>query len=218
MHDTALADALWAEKHAVPTICTKTGSFSPHFTLAAVGCALSHRKAWACLAASSHDSALILEDDVTMLADDFEASLERVLAQLPSTWQLCWLGHHEATGDLLQTGKRLRMAEVPDEEGQTGLFAYLLRRSAAVELLRDKDVFPLRFQIDVQLGWRHWPPGTRYALSPDAVLAQSSKSEDGPCDTDVQTLGREDAKAHTKIVSTAKGKKPAKGGRSMLLL
>ena len=52
----ALDDARWAEKKQVPTICRKTGSFSPHLTISAVGCALSHREAWRRLAASTqHD-------------------------------------------------------------------------------------------------------------------------------------------------------------------
>jgi len=216
LHPTALADALWAEAHKVPTICRRTGSFSPHLTLAAVGCALSHRKAWERLANSSADVGLIFEDDVAKVADDFHASVERVLAQLPSTWKLCWLGYHESSGNLAPSDKRLRFHELPEVEGQTGLFSYLLRRSTAIELLQDKDVFPLRHQIDVMLGWRHWGSGTRFALSPEAVLAHSPKSEDGACDTDVQSLGDTKTKAHSKIVG--RGKKLSQHTREMLLL
>ena len=54
----ALEEARWAEQKRLPTICVRTGSFSPHLTLSAVGCALSHRKAWQRLAASKeHDCA-----------------------------------------------------------------------------------------------------------------------------------------------------------------
>ncbi len=80
---------------------------------------------------------------------------------------------------------------------QTGLFGYMLRKSAAAELLSCKETFPLRHQIDVQLGTRHWRNMSRYALSPEAVLVHSPKSEEGGCDTDVQTLSAEGAgKAH----------------------
>jgi hypothetical protein len=120
LHAGALADALWAESHAVPTICRRTGSFSPHFTLSAVGCALSHRRAWEALAASAHDWALIMEDDVAAVAPSLDEKLERVLAQLPSSWQLCLLGYHEASGELLGAGKRVRLAEIGLDEGQTG--------------------------------------------------------------------------------------------------
>lgn len=196
----ALAAARWAERSGVPTICRKTGSFSPHLTLSAVGCALSHRKAWARLAASrEHEWALILEDDVSAAADDLELKLERTIASLPSSWQLCYVGFHESTGVLLGNGQRLRLAELGEDEGQTGLFGYLLRRSAAAELLAGHDVFPLEHQVDVQLGTRRWRVGSRFALSPDAVLLHSPKSEEGHCDTDVQSLSDGKTKAHGQL-------------------
>ena len=73
----------------------------------------------------------------------------------------------------------------------------MLRRSAAAELLACKETFPLHHQIDVQLGTRRWRAGSRYALSPEAVLVHSPKSEEGGCDTDVQTLSDGSKKAHT---------------------
>ena len=87
MSTGALSNAQWAELTGVPTICRRTGSFSPHLTLSAVGCALSHRKAWEQLVASKHDWALILEDDVAAVADDLEEKLERAIGALPSSWQ-----------------------------------------------------------------------------------------------------------------------------------
>ena len=76
----------------MPTICRKTGSFSPHLTLSAVGCALSHRKAWERLAASKkHEWALILEDDA-VLKTGFHAKLFAALALLPSNWTFLFLG------------------------------------------------------------------------------------------------------------------------------
>ena len=189
LRSKALADAQWAEVRNVPTICSKTGSFSPHLTLGAVGCALSHRKAWQRLAASNCDWALILEDDVSAVAHDLEATLERCVSSLPSSWQLCLVGFHESTGQLLLPGQRLRLSELGPDEGQTGLFGYLLRRSAACELLGPHgEVFPLAHQIDVELGTRHWRPMSRFALSPEAVLVHAAKSEEAACDTDVQTL------------------------------
>ena len=147
LRSKALANAQWAEARDVPTICSKTGSFSPHLTLGAVGCALSHRKAWERLASSDRDWALILEDDVTRVAEELEATLERCVASLPSSWQLCLVGFHESTGQLLPRGQRLRLSELGPDEGQTGLFGYLLRRSAASELLSAHgQVFPSRIR------------------------------------------------------------------------
>ena len=81
----------------------------------------------------------------------------------------------------------------------TGLFGYLLRRSAAKALLADASLFPLRHQIDIALGQCQWPAGVRFALAPEAVLLTSPRSEDGECDTDVQTLGKPGVSAHAAL-------------------
>ena len=67
----AAEQARWASERDVPTICRATGSFSPHLTLGAVGCALSHRAAWERLAGSGHEWALVVEDDAHAVADRF---------------------------------------------------------------------------------------------------------------------------------------------------
>lgn len=141
--------------------------------------------------------ALILEDDVAAVAPDLDEALDRAIAGLPSSWQLCYVGFHESTGQLLRPGQRLRLAELGPDESQTGLFGYLLRRATAAELLKDSAVFPLRHQIDVQMGMRDWRPMARFALSPEAVLVHSPKSEEGECDSDVQTLSDGKGRAHS---------------------
>lgn len=74
IHADAIREAVWAEKQEVPTICRRTGSFSPHLTLAAAGCALSHRKAWETLLADPKaEHALIMEDDLSASECDTEA-------------------------------------------------------------------------------------------------------------------------------------------------
>ena len=89
--------------------------------------------------------------------------------------------------------------EVSEGTQLTGLFGYLISRAAAAELSNDRSLFPLRHQIDVALGKRPWPRQTRFALDPKAVLLTSPRSEDGTCDTDVQTLGSSDAEAHANL-------------------
>ena len=54
-------------------------------------------------------------------------------------------------------------------------------------------------KLDVQLGRRHWGPGSHFAISPDSVLVHSPKREEGECDTDVQTLGDEKKRAHSSM-------------------
>ena len=191
--------AVWAERQGLPTVCRETGSFSPHLTLAAVGCALSHRAAWERLAASSSDWALIVEDDVHSLAPNFCAQLRRVLRDLPPSWKFCYLGYHESSGDLLRASDPPRLVEVPADATITGLFGYLLRRSAARALLEEGKVFPLRNQVDVAMKSHDWRGG-RYGAHPECSLLAPPRSEDGACDTDVQTLGKADVLAHTSLM------------------
>ena len=194
----ALQDAEWAARAGVPTICRKTCSFSPHLTLSALGCALSHRAAWQRLVQQrDREWALVLEDDISGVAAHFEHQLLRLLSGLPATWQLCFLGYHESTGQLLCPADVPRAVEVPKQVAVTGLFGYMLTRSAASALLRA--VFPLRCQVDVALNMHPWPSGARFACAPDAVLLTAPKSEEGACDTDVQTLGPPGEEAHRSL-------------------
>lgn len=208
VHDDAAKQARWATDEAVPTICRETGSFSPHLTFGAVGCALSHRGAWERLAAeppsSSRDWMLVLEDDVCAVAGDFARRVQEVLDALPRTWQLCYLGYHETGGDVPLAsewaGGAAAVTEVHSDEGLTGLFGYLIRKGAARQLAAPNgDVFPLRHQIDVALSRRAWPAATRFAVPAARPLIGAPRSEDGACDTDVQTLGKPGAKAHDAL-------------------
>ena len=89
--------------------------------------------------------------------------------------------------------------EVPADATITGLFGYLLRRSAARALLEEGKVFPLRNQVDVAMKSHDWRGG-RYGAHPECSLLASPGSEDGACDTDVQTLGKADVLAHTSLM------------------
>ncbi len=199
VHPQAVREAQYAESQGLPTICRRTGSFSPHLTLAAVGCGLSHRAAWQALAedGGGREWALILEDDVSGVASLFDAKLEEVLRSLPPTWQICYLGYHESSGKLCGRARPPELIDLPRHAAVTGLFGYLLRRDAAVALLRS--VFPLRHQVDFALGGHGWSAGQRFVLNPQAVLITSPKSEEGACDTDVQTLGHPSKEAHVAM-------------------
>ena len=141
VHADAVRDAQWAEQRSVPTICRQTGSFSPHLTLSAAGCALSHRKAWEALVADPHaECALIMEDDLCAVAPRFGDKLRLLVATIlpavSSAWQLCFLGFHESTGSLLAEGATPRLSEVPQGMCITGLFGYILHKRGAAALLR----------------------------------------------------------------------------------
>ena len=180
----AIHEARWAETSGVPTICQRTGSFSPHLTLGAVGTALSHRKAWQTLVGCSDgcDYALVMEDDLSGLSLDFERKIERIIQQLPASWQICYLGYHESTGKVLGSFTPMIM-EVRSSAAITGLFGYLLHKRGAKPLLNGTSVFPLRHQIDVAMSMHPWPKGSRWALIPEGTIITSPKSEVGKCDT-----------------------------------
>ena len=204
VHPEAVAQAMWAEEQRMPTICRRTGSFSPHLTLGAVGIALSQRSAWQRLLASSFvtDVALVVEDDIAAVPPDFNDKVAALLHTLPPTWHVCFLGYHESTGVLLPAAEPPKLLELPNGVTLTGLYAYLIHRRGAKALLSNKELFPLRMQVDVALSRLAWPPGTRFALDPSGVLVTSPKSEEGACDTDIQTLGARDEAAHAKLPST----------------
>jgi GR25 family glycosyltransferase involved in LPS biosynthesis len=201
LHPDALTEAQWAEAHSLPTICRETGSFSPHLTYGAVGCALSHRKAWQALLDSPpyRECALIMEDDLSGVARQFDLQLGRLLSELPNTWHIVFLGYHESSGRLLPVKQSPRHFEQPPAMCLTGLYAYLLHRRGAQALLQPQAVFPLRHQVDVAVSLYPWPAGSRFILDPQAVLAACPKSEDGACDTDVQSLGKPTERAHAAI-------------------
>ena len=196
----AVLEARYAESSGLPTICRRTGSFSPHLTLGAVGTALSHRLAWQTLVGCSAgiDYALVMEDDLIGISLDFERKIDRIIHQLPKTWQICYLGYHESNGKLLGAFTPL-VIEITPPACVTGLFGYLIHKKAAAALLNGTSVFPLRHQIDVAMSMHPWPRGSRWAVMSEGSLIISPKSEVGKCDTDVQTLGSPKVEAHERM-------------------
>ena len=64
-------------------------------------------------------------------ACSFASRLQRVLAALPPTWQICYIGYHETGGEVPSVADwagGVAVAEVHAEESLTGLFGYLLRK------------------------------------------------------------------------------------------
>jgi len=184
----ALAAMQEAEAKGWPTIDTtsSTRSFDPRLTRAAVGCALSHRAALEMLQQSGKPEVLILEDDLTDLADNFLSRLAIIRQQLASkgTYVDCYLGAHEMP-ELVSPRDRatLRGQSVQAGEPFSGTFARLVRASAVPELVAA--MFPLREQFDVQICNHQWGNGTRYVVA--KALALSPSSQRGQ--SDVQSFG-----------------------------
>ena len=83
------------------SICRKTGSFSPHLTLGAVGVALSQRKCWQTLLQSKHEYALILEDDISAYAPSFSSQRGLILSAFMACFSMRFF--HSAELGLAQT-------------------------------------------------------------------------------------------------------------------
>lgn len=133
-----------------------------HMTPGAVGCALSHRAIWEHMLEGSLLGgrtvlkwALVLEDDVMWIADDFQERLSDVLSQLPADWHICYLGWHGQGVLDLALGAPAPTASMRLEacSGQEplGTFAYLVSTAGAEVMLTGDTVFPLCYQLDVQL-------------------------------------------------------------------
>lgn len=135
----------------------------------ALGRALSHCRVWQALAAAAEAPgaggaaprpwALVLEDDLGGLAQDFPAQLRRILAQLPADWDMCLLGFHELespAGDHTPALGRGGSASLVERRvrGVRGTFAYLLSSKGACRLLEPGTVLPLsdrRCELDAAM-------------------------------------------------------------------
>lgn len=187
-----------------PTVCRRIGTFSPHLTLGAVACAMSHRALWQELVDSAgrpSQCMLVLEDDVDAISLDLRAALTDLLRQsvLPTHWQVCYLGSHEHSRVVKRSGERPRVHQVERGTTMTGGFAYLLNRKGAEHLLSSR-LFPLTSQWDVGAGEIEWGEMTRFSVSLDAPLLTSPRSEEGRGDTDVQHLGNPATLAHSLLL------------------
>eukprot|EP00747_Dinoflagellata_sp_TGD_P182562 gnl/TRDRNA2_/TRDRNA2_36859_c0_seq1.p1 gnl/TRDRNA2_/TRDRNA2_36859_c0~~gnl/TRDRNA2_/TRDRNA2_36859_c0_seq1.p1 ORF type:complete len:247 (+),score=42.96 gnl/TRDRNA2_/TRDRNA2_36859_c0_seq1:34-741(+) len=187
--------AKWAAQTKQPTIGATPDECSPHLTLGGCGCALSHRKAWRVLAASSAQWSLILEDDIKAFCPNFDEVFSKVIQSLPERWNMCYIGFHtgedrEHTEALLKdkAGIPSQLIQMRTCDGWLpGLWGYVITRKFAKQLL--KRVVPFDQQVDTAVGSFAASAGNTYAMQPGQFLAFSPESEEG--DSDVQTFPRD---------------------------
>jgi len=184
------ADAVEAARDAehmkLPTMADTAQDCSPHLTLGACGCGLSHRSAWQLLVDSDKQWALIFEDDLSSFCGDFDRQLASVVQKLPSGWQFCYVGFHG--GALLPAGKQVvgPLMQLNTLEGYlAGLWGYLITKPYAKHLISKS--FPMTSQIDQIVGCSVTESDRTYALPPEQFLAYSEGTEISH-DTDVQTF------------------------------
>merc|ERR1712107_42761 len=134
--------------------------------------------------------ALVFEDDIINIFEDFEAELDVVLGRLPKGWLICYLGFHTPQGG---SKKMLRAGEhvsgpyrMPSDGGWVaGLWCYLISRAGADTMLRE--VVPFKAQVDAHVGIFAVEAGQCYCLQPGEFLAFSRATEVSR-DTDIQTF------------------------------
>ncbi len=112
-------------------------------TRGAVGCYLSHLKVYKAISELDQEYAIVFEDDVKIEHADLYKRIRVAIARLPNDWDIlllgCWC--HKCTP--APTFKRAQHFFL--------LHAYIIRRSAAITILRHVDQTQLRQQIDSEL-------------------------------------------------------------------
>ena len=106
-----------------------------------IGCALGHQNAALHFLNSTHSVALILEDDVKLIANDLEGSIQEILKE---EWDICKLFCQGICSNKIRTW-----------QGSTA--AYLIRRSGARKLAKMKISYHIDYILssmlfDVKLG------------------------------------------------------------------
>lgn len=113
-------------------------------TKGAIGCALSHRKAYKKIIDDNLNSALILEDDIT-IDPQFMEKIRTILEKCPSDYDILFLGYHKGSLFYLQ-------GKINDSISKSsmvyGLFGYIVTNKGARKLM---NIFPITKQIDTEI-------------------------------------------------------------------
>ena len=116
----------------------KEGELYAPLTIGGIGCALSHRNTYKKIIFNNIQKCLILEDDAKLNAD-FLKILEEVEQNIPTDFDMLFLGYHVA---YIEENVN-NYCFIPDRV--YGLFGYIVSLEGAKKLL---DIFPISQQID----------------------------------------------------------------------
>ena len=119
----------------------------------AIGCAMSHRRAWQTIVDKNLESALILEDDAYPLPR-FEEKLKNVWSQVPKDWDIVYLGGRMRDFPSLLKGSGLKFSEYISKNVMIPGFpftahAYAVSNKGAKKILEKTN--PVRYHIDFHL-------------------------------------------------------------------
>ena len=116
----------------------------------AIGCSLSHFKAWEYLQTSSAPAIIVFEDDSTVPVD-FNRRLTTTLAELPDEWDLVTFYNTPYDGGL--TGCTPTLDEKPWSicTSLMGAHAYMLSRRGAAKMLAR--AYPIEMHVDAYMAF-----------------------------------------------------------------
>ena len=166
---TVRRDVITAEAAREVNMPDAHKTFGITLTSGAVGCALSHLRAWD-NAEKSDVPTLVMEDDVELrMAQEGVSSIQALLRRLedvPSDWDIVYLGSGQYETETARTDaeRRAETRGVRVVAHAYCLYGYVIRASSVKQM---RAVLPLRSQIDGQLqelGLR------KYILEPNLVV------------------------------------------------
>jgi GR25 family glycosyltransferase involved in LPS biosynthesis len=151
-------DAKTFEAHKHPAVTLGTahniyyGVRRSHYEIdapGAVGASLSHFKAWETLRSSQAPAMIIFEDDAE-IPTDFKARLERVLADLPSDWELVQFQRTDFGG---VNGCKPIKGQDPWQRCTSlmGAYAYMVSQRGAQKLL--ERAYPIELHVDAYMAY-----------------------------------------------------------------
>jgi GR25 family glycosyltransferase involved in LPS biosynthesis len=141
----------------------RTGKRMRHdeLTPGAIGCYLSHQKAWHQLAASGKEWALVFEDDAR-LPRDLWARASPAVREAPADWDVILLGYEGDAAPIPGSSRLVRVRRF------LRLHAYLISRKAAKTLA--ENMLPMSQQVDWALSELIAKGGlVVYAVTPQIV-------------------------------------------------
>lgn len=148
-----------------------------YMTRGAIGCALSHRKAWLNVVNNEDEKVLILEDDI-YFDDNFTNKLNKYLNNIID-YDLLYLGYHYANDQKILHENYSKPLGIV-----YGLFGYIVNKKIAQKLL---DIFPIENQIDTDI-FKVFKDINVYVLPIDKKIIHSEESHKAKLGTDIQVI------------------------------
>lgn len=118
-------------------------------TAGAVGCSLSHIKAWDYLMNSTSEALVVFEDDA-LIPVDFADKLEQVIAELPAEWDIITFYNTEF-GASRGCHSDTAVEPLYSCTGQMGSHAYMISRRGAQRMLAR--AYPIELHVDAYMAF-----------------------------------------------------------------